>query len=147
VSRYAGAVLEQLSRVFNQGTVVGLTEGKLLERFVAVGDEAAFAALVARHGLCYLEGLTHEEAAEQLRWPVGTVRSRMARARDLLRRRLVRRGFTADGAALSTALARQAVPVTLIDSEAGEKLAGQEEGWTVELLIKDQPTSETAKPS
>jgi DNA-directed RNA polymerase specialized sigma24 family protein len=50
VSRYAGAVLEQLSRVFNQGTVVGLTEGKLLERFVAAGDEAAFAALVARHG-------------------------------------------------------------------------------------------------
>ena len=116
MSRYAGAVLEQLSRVFNQGTVVGLTEGKLLERFVAVGDEAAFAALVARHGLCYLEGLTHEEAAEQLRWPVGTVRSRMARARDLLRRRLVRRGFTTDGPALSTALARQVVPVTLIDS-------------------------------
>src|SRR5436305_651 len=26
--------------------------------------------------LCYLEGLTHEEAAIRLRWPVGTVRSR-----------------------------------------------------------------------
>ena len=47
---YAGAVLEQLSRVFNDGTSVGLTEGKLLERFVVEGDEAAFAALVARHG-------------------------------------------------------------------------------------------------
>jgi Sigma-70, region 4 len=66
--------------------------------------------------LCYLEGLTHEEAAEQLRWPVGTVRSRMARARDLLRRRLVRRGFTTDGAAVTAALARQPVPLTLIDS-------------------------------
>ena len=43
--------------------------------------------------LCYLEGLTHDEAARRLRWPVGTVRSRMARARDLLRARLIRRGL------------------------------------------------------
>jgi RNA polymerase sigma factor (sigma-70 family) len=42
--------------------------------------------------LCYLEGLTHEQAAEQLRWPVGTVRSRLSRGRDQLRSRLVRRG-------------------------------------------------------
>lgn len=44
--------------------------------------------------LCYLEGLTHDEAAAQLRWPVGTVRSRLARARDRLRSRLSRRGVT-----------------------------------------------------
>src|SRR5262249_33878057 len=31
--------------------------------------------------LCYLENLTHDEAAERLRWPVGTVRGRLARAR------------------------------------------------------------------
>jgi RNA polymerase sigma factor (sigma-70 family) len=43
--------------------------------------------------LCHLEGLTHEEAARQLRWPVGTVRSRLARARERLRERLTRRGF------------------------------------------------------
>src|SRR5262249_7047902 len=42
--------------------------------------------------LCYFEGRTHEEAARRLAWPVGTVRSRMARARDLLRARLTRRG-------------------------------------------------------
>lgn len=47
------------------------------------------AALVA----CYLEGLTHEEAAIRLRWPVGTVRSRLARGRDRLRDRLARRGL------------------------------------------------------
>ena len=28
--------------------------------------------------LCYLEGLTHDQAADQLGWPVGTVRRRLA---------------------------------------------------------------------
>jgi RNA polymerase sigma factor (sigma-70 family) len=42
--------------------------------------------------LCYWEGLTQEQAAAQLGCPLGTVRSRIARARDLLRRRLSRRG-------------------------------------------------------
>ena len=45
--------------------------------------------------LCYLEGLTHDEAAARLCWPVGTVRSRLARAQDALRTRLTRRGVTA----------------------------------------------------
>jgi RNA polymerase sigma-70 factor (ECF subfamily) len=45
--------------------------------------------------LCYLEGLTHEQAAARLGWPVGTVRSRLARARDKLRKRLARHGHTA----------------------------------------------------
>jgi RNA polymerase sigma factor (sigma-70 family) len=45
--------------------------------------------------LCYLEGLTHDEAAVRLKWPVGTVRSRLSRARDTLRSRLARRGVTA----------------------------------------------------
>jgi RNA polymerase sigma factor (sigma-70 family) len=35
--------------------------------------------------LCYIEGLTHEEAALRLGCPVGTVRSRLARGRALLR--------------------------------------------------------------
>ena len=45
--------------------------------------------------LCYLEGLTVHEAARQLRWSHGTVRSRMARAREKLRRGLTRRGIVA----------------------------------------------------
>ena len=42
--------------------------------------------------LCYLEGLTHDDVAARLRWPVGTVRGRLARARDRLRKRLSRTG-------------------------------------------------------
>ena len=66
--------------------------------------------------LCYLEGMSHDEAARRLRWPVGTVRSRMARARDVLRQRLARRGVGTDGAAIVTALARPPVPPHWIDA-------------------------------
>ncbi len=204
--RIAGNVLVGLDRIFHRGAVAGLSEGGLLDRFVAQGDEAAFAALVARHGpmvlgvcrralrdehdvedafqatflvlvrragsirdgelvghwlhgvahrvavraravnarrhalertgvevnpavhgpssvddsavldeelarlpeslraplvLCYLEGLTHDEAAQRLGWPVGTVRSRMARGRDVLQRRLTRRGVAGAAPALT----------------------------------------------
>jgi RNA polymerase sigma factor (sigma-70 family) len=43
--------------------------------------------------LFYLEGLSHEEAAGRLGCPVGTVRSRLSRGRELLRDRLARRGL------------------------------------------------------
>jgi RNA polymerase sigma factor (sigma-70 family) len=49
--------------------------------------------------LCDLEGQTHAEAAQQLQWPIGTVSGRLSRARELLKSRIVRRGF-----ALSTGL-------------------------------------------
>ena len=42
--------------------------------------------------LCYLDGLTHDEAASRLRCPVGTVRSRLSTGRAKLRERLTRRG-------------------------------------------------------
>ncbi len=44
--------------------------------------------------LCYLEGKTQEQAARELGCPLGTVRSRVARARKLLQERLARRGLT-----------------------------------------------------
>jgi hypothetical protein len=42
--------------------------------------------------LCYFEGQSHEEAARQLEWPVGTVKGRLSRARGILQSRLMRRG-------------------------------------------------------
>ena len=43
--------------------------------------------------ICDLQGLSHEKAARHLGWPVGTVKSRLAKARELLRGRLSRRGL------------------------------------------------------
>jgi RNA polymerase sigma factor (sigma-70 family) len=43
--------------------------------------------------LCDLEGLTYEQAAEQLRWTVPTLRCRLAKARQRLKGRLTRRGL------------------------------------------------------
>jgi RNA polymerase sigma factor (sigma-70 family) len=72
--------------------------------------------------LCNLQGETYEEAARRLKWPIGTVRSRMARARELMRLRLVRRGFAPVAGALTTALnpaaTRAAMPSALAEATA-----------------------------
>jgi RNA polymerase sigma factor (sigma-70 family) len=245
-SPFSGALIHQLERLFQHGTAIGLTEGQLLERFVGCNDEAAFEALIARHGpmvlgvcrrflrdpndvddafqatflvlvrragtlrrrdllgnwlygvahrvamrsravaarrmaraphgqdvverldagcgrrngdassagdpepgswlheevrqlpekyrtlvlLCYFEGLSHEEAAARLDCPIGTIKGRLARARDLLRRRLVRRGVTLSASAIAAHLAgadlRAAVPESLKSAtlEAARAIAG-----------------------
>ena len=45
-----GAALQQIHRLFAEGSVTGLSEAQLLERFLAQGDAVAFEALVSRHG-------------------------------------------------------------------------------------------------
>jgi RNA polymerase sigma factor (sigma-70 family) len=54
--------------------------------------------------LCYLDGKTNEEAAQQLGFPTGTVFSRLARARERLRLQLKRRGVVLSSAALAAVL-------------------------------------------
>lgn len=220
-------VLRQVGRLFSTGTITGLTDRQLLDRFLVRRDEAAFEAIVARHGpmvlgvcrdllrdpadaddafqaaflvllrrsgsirdrdgvggwlhrvtyrialrarreasrrpalgttadepagkhdgpaedvvrrelrclvrreldrlpekyrapivLCDLEGLTHDEAAVRLAWPIGTVKGRLSRGRDRLRDRLIRRGVTtpalAVGAVLTADGVRAAVSEPLI---------------------------------
>ena len=73
--------------------------------------------------LCYLEGFSYEQAAHHLGWPIGTVGSRIARARELLRSRLARRGVTATTAVLSALLAREATAAPAAWIEATTRAA------------------------
>jgi RNA polymerase sigma factor (sigma-70 family) len=58
--------------------------------------------------LCYYQGKTNAQAAAELDLAEGTVFSRLARARDYLRHRLLRRGLALSTGALTVALAQQA---------------------------------------
>ncbi len=224
-----GILLRRIDRLFCDGTLAGLGDGQLLERYLASGDETAFEALVDRHGpmvlglcrqmlrdprdiedafqatflvlvrtgrairdrslvstwlyrvayrvarqartetlrrrncevqvaspeasvdheahdireigpmlvqelnglpekyraplvLCYLQGRTHDQAAEALRCPVGTVRSRLARGRDQLKKRLTRRGYVPTAANLGVGpilparLLTETVPPSLVSA-------------------------------
>ena len=224
-------ILTDIQRLFTNGTVTGLSESQLLERYVARGDEAAFEAILGRHGpmvlgvcrrtlsdphdvedafqatflvlvreadsirdrdvlgtwlyrvarrvavrariaarrrrahewkgaegrartnspvereestelraiideelgrltdryrfpliLCDLEGQTHEQAAVQLRCPVGTIKSRLSRGTAKLRSRLVRRGLDPARGLLAPTLFSDpttAVPADLLRSTIG----------------------------
>jgi RNA polymerase sigma factor (sigma-70 family) len=195
---FRSGTLGLIQHLFDRGTCTGLSDARLLERFVTGRDEAAFAAMVARHGalvlntcravlkdpnaaddafqatfvllfrkagsirgrdalgawlhrvayrtalrtrsdavrrrdaeklagelrvardpdhddlgavlheeierlpdrlrlplvLCYLDGMTRDQAADHLRCTEGMVQGRLAKGRELLQRRLTRRGIT-----------------------------------------------------
>ncbi len=87
--------------------------------------------------LCHLEGLTHEQAAEQLGWPVGTIKSRMARGRDRLRERLHRQGFDPTAIPIIAALPPRVVNATAraaIKMIAGQPIGGEIPASAVTLM-------------
>jgi RNA polymerase sigma factor (sigma-70 family) len=98
--------------------------------------------------LCTFQSLSHEQAARQLSWPVGTVRSRLARGRERLRNRLVSRGVAQSivlwNAALDAGSWRAAVPSGLATATAraalyyasGEPVASATISPSVALLVK-----------
>lgn len=98
--------------------------------------------------LCYVQGMSTDQAAEELGTPRGTVGTRVARGRALLRTRLARRGLALSGAVLATTLmehsASTAVPSSLalttvqtaVKFAAGQALAAGAVSPQVALLTK-----------
>jgi RNA polymerase sigma factor (sigma-70 family) len=63
--------------------------------------------------LCYLEGRSHAEAAQQLGCPLATLRTRIQRGRERLRDDLTRRGFALSAAGLTSLLLASTVPAAV----------------------------------
>ncbi len=67
--------------------------------------------------LCYLEGLSRDEAARRLGWSLNAVRGRLERGRNLLRGRLARRGLALSAgllAGLGDSVAASGLPPRLL---------------------------------
>jgi RNA polymerase sigma factor (sigma-70 family) len=77
--------------------------------------------------LCHLEGKSQSEAARELGWARATLADRLARGRELLRGRLVRRGLTLSAGFLTSAVvdgtASATVPALLVLNTARAALA------------------------
>ena len=86
--------------------------------------------------------MTHDEAApKQLRWPVGTVRSRLAGGRDRLRARLTRRGLAPSLDRPDRSCPRASIPPALMSTTirvattAGSNPGARRRPWPKERLI------------
>ena len=80
--------------------------------------------------LCYLSGLTRDEAAAQLGWSISTLKRRLEEGRTALRRGLERRGISAAGLALAVlspsaldAAVCPALAKSCLDSVFGKEVA------------------------
>jgi RNA polymerase sigma factor (sigma-70 family) len=85
------AAASQITRLLVEGTISGLSDGELLERFLDRRDETAFAALVERHGpmvFCTCRGVIRDhgaaEDAFQATFIVLVCKARTIRGRDAI---------------------------------------------------------------
>jgi RNA polymerase sigma factor (sigma-70 family) len=93
--------------------------------------------------LCYLEGLTNEEAARRLGCPTGSISYRLARGRELLRHRLEGRHQALPAGSFALMLVRNtgpaALPGSLVDAtvRAGVGLANNPAGAGLSASVSD----------
>ncbi len=125
-ARGLAALRERKLREGADRGVLGSSTGVSQERSSELEESqlslhAELARLPARYRaalvLCYLEGLTNDQAAERLGCPPGTLKGRLARGKAILSRRLTRRGIALTAAAIGSQLelpaSQAAVPQTL----------------------------------
>jgi RNA polymerase sigma factor (sigma-70 family) len=97
VARKARARAERRRRLENEAVMppAATNEGPDRDTAEAVAEEVGRLPDKYRRPvvLCCFQGKSYAEAARLLGWPEGTVSGRLARARELLRRRLARRGL------------------------------------------------------
>jgi RNA polymerase sigma factor (sigma-70 family) len=86
--------------------------------------------------LCCLQGIARDEAAQQLGWSLGALKGRLQRGRELLHRRLARRGLCLSAGlatlALLPAAGRASLPPRLL--AATQRLVQQESGAPPHIL-------------
>ncbi len=91
--------------------------------------------------LCYLEGLSADVAAQRLGCPRGTVLSRLSRAKDRLRARLIRRGVPAPAVLIvaGTLPDAPAIPTALLETTVTTSLSFVSRSSTAMALGSTKP--------
>lgn len=163
--RVAGRLRQQRARTWQRGTDLGganemaaripKTTGSADPVVAALGAEereavwAEVAALPDKYRdvvlLCHLDERTTEAAAAALGCPVGTVRSRLLKARELLRTRLVRRGVAAASIAAVLLVLSESRAAAKPPPELLRKTAAGTASPAVAALVREWTRAERAR--
>jgi RNA polymerase sigma-70 factor (ECF subfamily) len=103
--------------------------------------------------LCDLEGKTHRAAAHLLGWPVGTVSTRLFRGRQMLAKRLVRRGIVASGLAVALGARQMACAAPFLSELAASTVRSAAESLAraqtevASAIVASPPICQTPSPT